>query len=265
MQAYIIVDIVLLVMAAGILLRCWKHGLVASVIRLVGTIAAYAGAWLVSKPVSIQIYDRFVHSKMLAYAGDFIPADLEQLAHTLSQSGIGLETAGALGLEGIGAQIGEQITQVVEQMGFSPDGIALLGVPDSTETGNRLAEQVLDGGSTIAEALVDLMIKPMATLALQVLVFFVVFWLLSIVVSVLFHIGVGFNELPLIGGANRLMGLAIGLAEAAILFYITCFTLEVVALFIGGRFPAFSLEALERSRIFSMMANLKLPGGMGIL
>lgn len=265
MKIVYFVDIILIVVAVSIVLRCWKNGLVSSVVRLVGTVAAYAGAWLSSGPIADLLYTKFVQARLVTYAETIVPAELQELADTFSAMGGNtqmLDSLKDLGLADIPALIGSYLTQTLEKLGLDTLPFPLV---DTDKAGQGITGFVLDQGYTLAEAVTEVLLQPLATSVLRVLTFAVVFGLLSLLVSVLYRVGFGFNHLPLVGGINHLLGAGIGLLEAGIVLYILCMVLAMVSAIVGAKYPAFGWAALQDTFLFSRVVGVKLPAGFGLL
>lgn len=255
-SVYLILDLVLICIVLGILLRCWKQGLVASLIRLVGTVAAYAGAWIVSKPIAVFLYESFAKKWLVGYAQGLIPPGMDALASDAAALG---------GLSGVSGRFAEMIAEALAELfaKMGLDGIPFIAADPQT-LGNGIAGQVLDNGYSLSEAITETLLQPLATTLLRILAFAVVFWLLSLVVSVLFRIGVGVNHLPLVGGVNRLLGAGIGLVEAAITLYIICITLAMFSALFGSKIEFLRWDMLSQAKLFRFFVGLRMPGGFGM-
>lgn len=252
MKLHMIIDLVLILLALAIVARCWKQGLVASLIRLAGTVAAYVISWLVSGPISTQLYDTFIESRLLDYAGTIVPPELQSLPPEL------LDAAARF------PEVREQITGTVNAA-FAQAGLDT-GLPvqlvDTGDVGNRLLDSLLEGGSTVAEALVEVIMKPAALTVTRVLVFVVIFAILSAVVAILFRMGKVVNYIPLVGGLNRLGGMGVGVLEAAISLYIVCALIFMAATLLrGADIALLQSDVLAQSSMLGWIMSWKLPAG----
>lgn len=261
MKLYMVVDIILLAILIWVVARGWRNGLVSSVIRLVGAVASYAGAWIVSELISQALYKSFLQAKLVDYAETLVPPELQTISDSFAKLGGNTDLLEKLGID-LPRAIAEQLEAVMEQLGLS-------GLPerlvDTGKLGGEITESVLDNGSTIAEALAQSLFQPLATTALRVVAFAIIFALLSIVVSLLYRIGFGFNHIPLIGGVNHLLGAGVGLLEGVIIVYILCMVLAIASAVLGGKVELLNWQQLQNTAIFSKIVGITLPGGFGIL
>lgn len=261
MELYYIVDVVLICVALGIVMRSYRKGLVASVIRLVGTLAAYAGAWIVSGPISKGLYTNFARGWVEQFAADLVPADLQTTIESIRSIG-GLESMG-ITIGEAGKEVSQRLAEMLGEYGLNnlPFGLSV----DSESLGSELTALVMEKGLSAAQALTQALLEPLATAVLRVAAFVVVFSILSILVSILYRIGVGFNHLPLIGGVNRLLGACVGLLEAAIVLYLLCAALAIVSALLGGQNELLSWSNLQNAKLFSYIVGFNPPAGLGIL
>ncbi|MEG2087243.1 MAG: hypothetical protein RR022_03510 [Angelakisella sp.] len=253
MELSYLVDLILVVVAAGVMFHCWRLGMVASLIRLVGTLVAGLGAWVCSKPVAAALYQAVVHSRLVKYVAGQLPSDIEASAAELRKLG---ENVSAM-TEQFGAAMSEQISLLLEKFGFSPSGP--LNIINPNKAGSAMTQKILQDGGSVADALVDTLMKPIVLSLMNIIVFLVLFAVLSAVVAILFRLGLGVNKLPLIGGLNHLLGLAFGAVEAVLVVFLLCMILSAASMLLGGKVEFLSWRNLENTLLFRRIAELGLP------
>ena len=95
-----------------------------------------------------------------------------------------------------------------------------------------MGEKILSGilnGTDPAATVAQVVIKPMALTILQTVIFFVILTLAGMVVRAITRVGLGVNHIPLVGGLNRLAGLACGAVYALLLGYVIASALLLLA------------------------------------
>ena len=95
-----------------------------------------------------------------------------------------------------------------------------------------MGEKILSGilnGTDPAATVAQVVIKPMALTILQTVIFFVILTLAGMVVRAITRVGLGVNHIPLVGGLNRLAGLACGTVYALLLGYVIASALLLLA------------------------------------
>lgn len=263
MHLYWIWDIIIVCVAAGVIWRAWRTGLVSAAIRLLGALAAYAGAWIVSGPLSVYLYTNFAHERLVRYAEGLIPAELTKLTDALQLAG-GADTLSALGIkiQDVTVMVSGALAEKLREFGLDNLPFDLI---DTDKAGGEIAGKVLEQGITPAEAITTALLQPLATTALRVVGFVVVFGLLLMVVNLLYRVGFGVNKLPLVGGLNRLLGVGVGVVEALVVVYILCMVLAIVSALFGAKVEWLNWNELQKTKIFSAVVGFRPPAGLGIL
>lgn len=257
MSFSLVYDLIFVALAIIIVLRCWHSGLVASVIRLVGTLAAYIGAWVLASPASQFLYDRLLHDWLVDYAQQRIPDQLGSLAG--SAGGL----VESLGLDKASAMLREYLEPLLESL---PMGGGLpFFQPDSDTLSRNLIGLVVDDRLSLAEALVESLLRPGVTLLLQIACFAVLFGFFSMAVHLLIRMARGVNHVPLVGGVNRLLGGVIGLLEAALVVYLLCLVLVLASALLGSTVSALDWQTVYGSRVVQIALGAKLPATFSFL
>ena len=257
MEISLVYDVIFVFIGLMIVLRCWRAGLVASVIRLVGTLAAYLGAWLLAAPASQFLYDRFVHRWLVEYTQSRIPDQLNLLAG----SAAGL--VDTLGLE----QVTELLRNYLEPLlgELSLGGVTALSRQDAGSLSGSLLDRLVGSQATLAESLVETLLHPGVSLLLQLACFAILCGLLTMVVHLLIRLARGVNYVPLVGGLNHLLGGGVGIAEALLVVYLLCIVLTIASVLLGESVSWLDWGVVSGSRTVQAALGLKLPGGLSLL
>lgn len=207
----LIYDLVLGLLLLSILYRSWRQGFIASFIRLAGTAAGFLVASFLSRPMAEKLYDGLLAKKVEAYVADTLLAPDSPLSSALA----GLDQAGSAALR--------LVTQFLSERGLD-----FYTAGDAGEMGEKILSGILNGTDPAA-TVAQVVIKPMALTILQTVIFFVILTLAGMVVRAITRVGLGVNHIPLVGGLNRLAGLACGAVYALLLGYVIASALLLLA------------------------------------
>ena len=207
----LIYDLVLGLLLLSILYRSWRQGFIASFIRLAGTAAGFLVASFLSRPMAEKLYDGLLAKKVEAYVADTLLAPDSPLSSALA----GLDQAGSAALH--------LVTQFLSERGLD-----FYTAGDAGEMGEKFLSGILNGTDPAA-TVAQVVIKPMALTILQTVIFFVILTLAGMVVRAITRVGLGVNHIPLVGGLNRLAGLACGTVYALLLGYVIASALLLLA------------------------------------
>ena len=237
-------DLILALLLVKVVYDCWRRGFLAVLLKLAGTVASYILAALLSRPVSVWIYHRFLETRVVEAIAQRLPDAINDL------------TPGDLAaLEGL-AQFKETITEALAQAMESLDLTFFSGV-DSAGAAQSVVEKV-ESGTTAAQAIAEAAVQPAVITLLSIGVFFVLFSLVMILVRALVRMGRGVNHVPLVGGVNRLAGLGLGVIYAGVLGYLIALGLTLVAGISGGKIPFLTTAVLEDTTLIRWLIHLKL-------
>ena len=187
----ILAAVVILCLVLGI-----KRGFVKSIVRMIGSLVSMIVAFLISSPVAEWLFNTMFRQTV------------ENAVHSA-----------------IGADVSASISSLTEQWGTVlaglPDiirnGLAAAGIQSPEQLGSAVAAE---GATTVGDAatvLVDRMIAPLCVMVLQVIVFIVLFLLLSVAVRLLAGVlDKVFSSIPLVRELNTALGAVTGLANGAL-------------------------------------------------
>ena len=237
----LIYDLVLGLLLLSVLYRSWRQGFVASFVRLAGTAAGFLVASFFSRPVAVKLYDSFLSERVERYVADTFLTPESPLAAALA----GLDQAGSAALQLISRFLSEQ----------GLDFYALGS--DAGEMGREILSGILEGGREPAAVIAQVAVRPMVLTVLQTAVFFAILFVSGILVRYITRIGLGVNYIPLVGGVNRLAGLACGAVYALLLGYVIASALLLLASLGGNRWEWLNSGILRDTVLIRSLLELK--------
>lgn len=238
----LIYDLVLGLILLSILCNSWRQGFVASFVQLVGTAAGFLAASFLSRPLAEKLYDGFLSSRVEQYVAENLLAPESPLAAALS----GLDQAGSAAL------------------GLLSDFLAQRGLDfydagsDAGKMGQEILSGILEGGREPAAVIAQVAVRPMVLTALQTVIFLVILVLAGVLVRFVARIGLGVNHIPLVGGVNRLAGLACGTVYALLLGYVIASALLLLASLAGNRWEWLNSGILRDTLLISRLLELRV-------
>ena len=244
-----VLDVILAAVLLGVILKAWKAGFVSAFISLVGTLAGYLGAAILSAPISRWLYQSFARERVLDYVAERLPTEV---------GGVPLDSVEQF------AQLGEFKDQVIDYLSQALEAMGLdwglLGGGEATgaDAAHAVYSQVAGGSASVAEALTDVVVGPAVELLLRIAVFFVLFVLIMAVVRLLVKLGHGFNHVPLVGSFNRLLGLGLGLGQAVVMGTVAAMVLVLIAAVTGNRWELVNSRVLAETRLIQWFRELDL-------
>lgn len=221
-------SLILDITAAALLLLCAiiyaKKGFASGLVNFLGTLAALIIAGLFATNFSPVIFDNF-----------FRP-------------GLEKNTAAAISAGGV-QNINDLLKQVV---GFLPDSVIRT---ISEQLGSSLDFSAAD----IANQVVTTVIAPLVIPIIAIVIFFVAFLLMRVIIGVLSNMLQIVNKVPLLGSANRLLGIAMGLLIGVLYAYIAFSIIWAVDVAYSGGVAAgeyfsssFAWNTLYRFNVFAL-------------
>ena len=110
--------------------------------------------------------------------------------------------------------------------------------------------------ATIADTIVREVIEPLITPIIAIMLFFIAFVALRMVVSLLVTLLKNVNSIPVIGGANRMLGFVFGLLAAVVDLLIVLCILSALITITGGTLPYLNNVALENSLFYGLFQKI---------
>jgi len=216
----LVLDLIVIVTAVVILVSGVRRGFVKSVMSLITTLAAFFAAWFLTPPVSLFLDERF-------FSGAISSSVEKTLRSLLTSNGEGYD-----------------LSKLFED---SPDGFSSL--LDSFGV-DRAALAADYGGNTAAgdsviSAMADTIAAPVSSLVSKVVAFIGIFLIALLLLILLTAIIDLFAKLPVIRGANRLLGFIFGVLMALV----TCIIISKLFFPIMELLSAFNPELFDPSVI----------------
>ena len=215
----ILIDLILLAILVGTTVRYAKKGFVSGLIGLVGSLVSLALAWIVSGSVSPVVFENLFKSGLT-----------ERMAEALQKQG-------ANGL----ATILDGLSGIVPQRFL--DDIA-----------GKAAELFNSGAPDLAQRVVEELIAPLVVPLITVVLFFATFVLCRVLVALLVTSLTNLNKIPVIGGVNRLLGIAVGFVAGLLHVLLGLCLLWAIVVITNGMMPGLNDAALSGSVLYRLFA-----------
>lgn len=220
----IIFDVAVFAIVILLLILGYKRGFIRTVINLVGYAVSAVLAFFISQPVAGFIFESFFRKGSV----DMINGELGKLSGGQSVAEL-LDTAFAA--------IPERISALASSYVGSLD-------------------QIKDTIADVATAVVDQVIGPIATIMIQSIVFLVLFIVFCILVKLVTKALKIIDKLPVIGTANAVLGLVVGLVQAVIFLFIFTSVVALIIQLSGNQMDAVNSEIVGQSHVFKAIYNM---------
>lgn len=215
----IVYDIIFLVILLLATLHGRRQGLVAGLVGLAGAVLGIAVAVWGAGQLGPAIYQDHIGAAL----GDSVAAALS-------------------------AQ-GENLPAILEQyLGFLPDG---LFQQVSTALQQAMQASAADISSEVVAALEPILL-PLLEAVLFLVLCSVIRWVFRLLAGLLRHL----NDLPVLGGVNRVLGLVLGLFTGALDCWMLSLLLWGAAALTGGSVSWISSQALSGSVLYGVFSGL---------
>ena len=222
----IVWDGITIAVIAVFALSAYRKGLLNVLVRFIGAIAVFAASIIYSKTIAAMIYTNVFGDRV----AEAVAANLDRFGEP------GIE-AFTDAVKGVIAMLPPGLSQALDlQAAANAD----------TWYQNFLSANADSLVSVISEQ----MIAPAATAVLQVVVFFVMFGVGSILINLVAGFFKGVNRIPLLGTANALLGAAFGAIQGALYLYVGAALLWLIMMATGDTLSFVSSEAIAQTRLF---------------
>lgn len=233
LQAFIpfIYDGITFIVFLSIMITCWRMGFARVITGFIGCITATVVAATTAQPLGKALYSllfrtpvvKMVESRLAGADMDTLPSALYALIKALPQ-----------GL------------------------LAAAGFEKETLT-EHLRQLVIGNQAGAAGIIADVVVQPILVLLLKMVLFLLIFWIVMFFVNKLVWMFYGINRVPVIGSVNRVLGLAVGFLEAAVVMLVVAVLLSILASFSvnglgltiqGQRLVLISHDLFQRTVLF---------------
>lgn len=223
-----IIDIIFILILAVVVITSVKKGFIVSLFELVGTIASFVAARLLSDSLASPVFEKFV-----------APGAEKLLSENL----------GEVATTDYGAQIEGAINSIPD---FFTSILSLMGI-DKAELVEKVASSDFASG-TLLDSLMESVVTPVGTAVVQFILFAVLVALITLVLRVLVRLlDKIIKKIPAIKQMNSALGGIVGAARGVLTVVILSILLAVAAGFINNE--SF-ITAVEGSFIVGTVQNL---------
>lgn len=215
-----LLDLTLLAVLLITVIHYVRRGFLAGILELVGSLASLALAWFVSGKASPAVFSGFFKSGLI-----------EKTAQTIQQQGtVNLNTI----LESLSGVLPQEfVNRIVNSASSTLDSAA----PD------------------VAQQVVEKIVEPLVVPIITVVVFFATFALCRLLITFLVSALTNVNRVPLVGGANRLLGVLLGAAGGVLnVLLLLCFLWGAVAI-TSGKLTWLNDTTLSGSWFYSLFSQ----------
>jgi hypothetical protein len=112
-----------------------------------------------------------------------------------------------------------------------------------------------EAGGSVSGALLDNIIAPLIIVPLRTLIFFILFAIICIVMSIIAKKMEIVNKIPLIGTVNSVLGGTIGLVKALVIVFLVCIGLNILITVTGNAIIFINTMTINESAIFKHIYN----------
>lgn len=219
----VIVGIILLFVLVGI-----KRGFIKEIVSLVGVIIAAVLAVTLSGAGSTFIYDSFIDGKV---------------QDTVSNSIV----------SAVGNDAGEILENIPQKFITAGEG---LGINVEELVNDNMGETVEQTASSVASTVSVKIVRPIISGIIRVVLFILIFIIAKILIGWLGRVLNIIAKLPVIGGANTLLGGVVGFIRGIIFALILCFVVIIIVDVKPTGLFGITSETVENSVIFDFLAGI---------
>ncbi len=228
----IIFDILLIIILVLCIINGYKKGFVKTVLKLSAGLIAFISALIFSNALSAAFYDGFMYSSVR-----------EPVYETISSE---VDERGTSALESVESTV-EKFDALLSKFGHSSDDIIADLEKSSSSDIDKLCNELADDiSSVIASALSH---------ALAFISFFVVTLILVLIVS---HFSGIIRKIPIVGGADGILGALLGACSGIIISLIVAFAVRALLMLLSSKNPDVSAQLLDGSFIIGILEKIKL-------
>lgn len=215
----LVYDLIFVLILLAAALNGRRRGLVSGMVSLAGAVVGLFAAGWIADLLGTAIYQGVIGNAIARGISDAVDGQGANLLATLQ-----------------------------EQLGFLPgellDSLAAMLQPLSDAAGTELQAGILEALQPI--------LQPMVVAVLFVVAFVLIRWLFGLAAGALQLV----NRIPLLGGANRILGTVLGLATGAIDCWLLSLVIWAAAAITGGAVALLAPDVLASSRLYQFFAGL---------
>lgn len=227
----IIFDVAVFAIVILLLLLGYKRGFIRTVINLIGYAVSAVLAYFLSQPLATFIFDAFFRKGSV----DMINGELTKLSGGQSVSSL---------LDSAFAAIPERVMALASSYVGPLDEIKASIAASAPTTAD------------VAAAVVEQVIGPIVTIMIQSFAFLILFIVFCILVKIITKALKIIDKLPVIGTANAVLGLVVGLVQAVIFLFIFTSAVSLVIQMSGNQMDVVNSEIVGQSHVFKAIYNM---------
>ncbi len=221
----IVLDVAFVLTAVLMIREAYRRGFLQSIVQTAGYIAASVLAFWGSRALSEAIYQLFFR--------DRLRGSLEEALIAASDSG---DFAGRL--EQVMETLPEFLQNLLASAGMSAEALA-----------GRLSGSVEESAAQLSNLLLETAVHPLLVMLLQGICFFLLFGAAMVLVRCLVKLLRGVRRIPLIGAVNALLGGAMGVIQAAVVWFVIAVAIDFLISLTGG-FEWLNAGTVQESFLF---------------
>lgn len=146
-------------------------------------------------------------------------------------------------------QIDSAVNEIAESLPSFMSGIA-----DSIASEDRITDVVISildvETEDFAETITDNMVKPVVVVPMRALIFLILFVIIVVALSLLSKLLTKINDIPLVGGVNKVLGAIAGVVQGAIVIFLVCIFIQVVIALSGNELIFLNTMTIDETFIF---------------
>lgn len=225
-----IVDVIIIALAVLVIVRSSKKGFVSSLIDTFSMVLASIASYMVTPKVAQFVYDSFIK--------DSISKGFEKVLDEIN----------------VNAAINEKIDAMVASLPTSAVNLAeSLGIINLNAISSGIhMSGAIDNTQLISQVLNDLAYNVMITIT-KVVVFFLLFIVITLLLRVISKFLENVNKIPLIGKLNSGLGGVLGIVKAAIIVLVVCTVMYFIA---SSSDNAQLVSAIASSKLYNYITEI---------
>lgn len=195
-------------------------------------------------------------SSINAKSAEFTRSDIEQ-------SGLGkLVTAQVIAVNMLNTPLYSEIAGYIGAVGkaipaiFGTQADELSG--GDTAALRSLVLTMINTSDSVKDSVIEHMIRPVFTAAVQTVAFILIFAVVSMVIAIVAGALKIVNKLPVVGTANRLLGFAAGIVSGLIFTAVICIVLRLVIGLTDGTVIFLNEDTIEQTALFKYFYDSEL-------
>lgn len=153
------------------------------------------------------------------------------------------------------------ITESVKKISESLPSF-MSGTVDSITSGNKeiikdVVVCIIDTNTeNFAESLTDNMVKPILLVPMRALIFLIIFVIIVLLLNIIAKLTKKINSIPLVGGINKVLGVAAGAVQGVIAIFLICIFVQVIIALTGNEIIFLNTMTIDETFIFKKIYYL---------